>query len=65
LAGVGGESGVSAYTTQSTSGGNNPANVSSVEQQIIQVILNHPQHKEGVHIAAIARAIGGDPHVIR
>ena len=36
-----------------------------MEQQIIQAILNHPQHKEGVHVAAIARSIGGDPHLIR
>ena len=41
------------------------SHLSSVEQQIIQTILNHPQHKEGVHVAAIARAIGGDPHLIR
>jgi len=59
--GESGPSGASAYTTQLTSGGNN---VLSVEQQIIQVILNHPQRNEGVHIAAIARTIGGDPHAI-
>jgi replication factor A2 len=36
-----------------------------MERQVIEIMLAQPQNSEGVHVAAIARAIGGDPHQIR
>jgi replication factor A2 len=36
-----------------------------MQKSIIKFITSQPHSDEGVHVAAIARAIGGDAHLIR
>ncbi|KAI0689782.1 hypothetical protein BC835DRAFT_1407741 [Cytidiella melzeri] len=58
--------GTSAYTAQ---GGtavaqDKYAHLPPIQRNIINFILSQPNHTEGVHIAAIARAAGGNAHAI-
>jgi len=40
------------------------AHLPPIQREIINFILLQPTHTEGVHVAAIARAVGGDAHAI-
>jgi len=64
---AGGQAGTSAYTTQSHSVGINDefAHLPPMQRSIIKIILDQPPSDEGVHVAAIARAIGGDANKLR
>lgn len=61
-----GTNGASAYAAQaSTNGGNDQwSYLPALQQRIVRFILSQPDHTNGVHITAIARAIGGDAHAI-
>lgn len=59
--------GASAYTAQASTNGSNDqwAYLPALEKSIIQFILSQPTHTEGIHVGAIARAVGGDARAIR
>ncbi|KAI0928429.1 hypothetical protein AcW1_005676 [Taiwanofungus camphoratus] len=62
-----GLAGSSAYTAQSSTTVSNDqfANLPLLQRNIVGFILSQPPNEEGVHVAAIARAVGGDAHSIR
>ncbi|KAF7792950.1 hypothetical protein EIP86_004053 [Pleurotus ostreatoroseus] len=59
-------SAASAYTAQTgqTASNDQFAHLPPIHRKIIEFILSQPAHDDGVHVAAIARAIGGDAQVI-
>lgn len=62
------ETNASAYTNQSRSAGNDQfSHLPPLQQSIARFILQQPPTEEGIHVAAIARAIGidGDAQRIR
>jgi hypothetical protein len=64
---AGAPAGSSAYAAQtsSTSSDSRFANLPDLPKRIIEFIVTQPSAEEGVHVAAIARAIGGDALSIR
>lgn len=65
-AGGSGTAGSSAYANQSTSAADTEySHLPPVQRKIVQFILSQPPNHDGVHIAAIARAIGGNAAEIR
>ncbi|KAI0726629.1 replication protein A subunit RPA32 [Fomitopsis betulina] len=40
------------------------AHLPSIQRRIVEFMMNQPQQSEGIHVAAIARHIGGDGHAI-
>ncbi len=61
-----GTAGSSAYANQSTSAADTEySHLPPVQRKIVQFILSQPPNHDGVHIAAIARAIGGNAAEIR
>jgi replication factor A2 len=63
---LGGQAGHSAYTAQPNTNAtkDNFAGFPPIQRAIINFITSQPPNDEGVHVAAIARAIGGDAHHI-
>jgi len=55
---VGGQAG--AYTTQSQAPTNQFAGLPPLQRSIMEFLMNQPHNEEGVHVGAIARAVGGD-----
>lgn len=41
------------------------AHLPSIQRRIVEFMMNQPQQSEGIHVAAVARHIGGDAHAIR
>jgi len=64
--GIPGQAGSSAYTTQSNAAVSKDefAAFPPMERSILKFIISQPISDEGVHVAAIARAIGGEAHLI-
>ncbi|KII88398.1 hypothetical protein PLICRDRAFT_161449 [Plicaturopsis crispa FD-325 SS-3] len=62
--GANGSTSASAYAVQSASTNDQYSHLPAVQRQIIQFIASQAQNDDGVHVAAIARAIGGDAHSI-
>ncbi|KAH9951454.1 replication protein A subunit RPA32 [Amylocystis lapponica] len=58
----GSAAGPSAYTAQAHNSGmnNQYSNLKPLQRQIVQFILSQPRNEEGVHVAAIARSVGGE-----
>ncbi|KAJ3520170.1 hypothetical protein NM688_g9200 [Phlebia brevispora] len=56
----------SAYTAQTGQSASNDQfqHLPAIQRQIVEFILAQPAHDDGVHVAAIARAIGGDASAI-
>ncbi|EPS98543.1 replication protein A subunit RPA32, partial [Fomitopsis schrenkii] len=40
------------------------AHLPSIQRRIVEFMMNQPQQSEGIHVAAVARHIGGDAHAI-
>ncbi|PCH37976.1 replication protein A subunit RPA32 [Wolfiporia cocos MD-104 SS10] len=56
----------SAYTAQSHTGAMNSqfAHLPELQRRIVEFIMSQPAKEEGVHVGAIARAVGGQAHAI-
>jgi len=61
-----GQSGASAYSAQSSTvaAGDQFNHLPPLQRSIINFIISQPTSEEGVHVAAIARTVGGDAHMI-
>ncbi|GJE87148.1 replication protein A subunit [Phanerochaete sordida] len=57
-----GANGSSAYTVQASTNGTNDqwAFLPELQRKIVHFILSQPNHTDGVHVSAVARAIGQD-----
>lgn len=65
--GASGGAGPSAYMTQgssNTSDNNRFAHLDPLSKKIMDFMVSQPDTEEGIHVAAIARATGGDAVVI-
>ncbi|KAH9935018.1 uncharacterized protein B0H18DRAFT_927723 [Fomitopsis serialis] len=61
-----GQGAASAYNPQSTATGGMEqyAHLPSIQRRIVEFMMSQPQQNEGVHVAAIARHIGGEANAI-
>lgn len=67
LAQKAGTNGASAYTAQASTNGAHDqfAFLPEPQRKIVNFILSQQNHMDGIHVSAIARAVGGDAHAIR
>ncbi|EKM55343.1 uncharacterized protein PHACADRAFT_173451 [Phanerochaete carnosa HHB-10118-sp] len=61
-----GTNGASAYTAQASKNGAHDqfAFLPELQRKIVNFILSQQSHTDGIHVSAIARAVGGDAHAI-
>jgi replication factor A2 len=57
--------GASAYTSQSRAPTNQFAGLPTLQRSIMEFLTSQPYNDEGVHVGAIARAVGGEAGKIR
>ena len=55
----------SAYAQQNQGSGDQYSHMNDLERNIMQFLQSNQQKSEGVHVAAIGRAIKADPAMVR